>query len=67
MTLGQAVKASAKRALAPLARLATRRSARVLMYHRFGAVNCARRLGAEELMHDFTAMTTLSFPRAASR
>lgn len=49
MTLGQAVKASAKRALAPLARLATRRSARVLMYHRFGPGNCARRLGAEEL------------------
>jgi peptidoglycan/xylan/chitin deacetylase (PgdA/CDA1 family) len=49
MTSWQAVKVSAKKALAPLARLATRRSARVLMYHRFGPGDCARRLGPDEL------------------
>jgi peptidoglycan/xylan/chitin deacetylase (PgdA/CDA1 family) len=49
VTLRQSVKVSAKKALAPLARLATRGSARVLMYHRFGPGDWARRLGAEEL------------------
>jgi peptidoglycan/xylan/chitin deacetylase (PgdA/CDA1 family) len=47
--LTRAIKSGAKRALAPLARLATRERARVLMYHRFGPGDRDRKLDAEEL------------------
>jgi peptidoglycan/xylan/chitin deacetylase (PgdA/CDA1 family) len=39
----------AKRTLAPLARFATRRCARIVMYHRFGPGDTGRRLEAESL------------------
>lgn len=43
------LKARAKVLLNPLARFATKRCARVLMYHRFGPGDPSRRLGAEQL------------------
>jgi peptidoglycan/xylan/chitin deacetylase (PgdA/CDA1 family) len=47
--LQRAIKTGAKVALAPLARMATGRWARVLMYHRFGPGDPNRRLSAEAL------------------
>jgi peptidoglycan/xylan/chitin deacetylase (PgdA/CDA1 family) len=46
---GHAFKRQLKAALAPLARIATRNCARVLMYHRFGPEDPRRRLSANDL------------------